>query len=353
MDRARHLAVRHRMERVGRLGLLVGVPNLVTAWWVGPVLVGLVAAAVLTLIGMLAFHRRTASSEVVVGGGFLLLLANTGVSIWVSGGFTSPLISLVAVTIFTQAVSFRLPVLFTSAGVSAVMVALAGLTAPDLPADRVPPPWVELLSYTVLATMLCGTAWALALSEASARAEAATDPLTGLRHRRGLEAAFAEARGEDPGGRPSALLMVDVDHFKRVNDTYGHERGDQVLVELARRMTQTVRPGDVVLRLGGEEFVVLLPDAGADRARAAAERLRRGIAHTPVAGLPVTVSIGVATDGSDHADVADLLSRADRALYEAKHRGRDRVVLAADDGPGTEPSAGVGIVGAPGAFPAA
>jgi diguanylate cyclase (GGDEF)-like protein len=122
--------------------------------------------------------------------------------------------------------------------------------------------------------------------------------------------------------------MCDVDHFKRINDTYGHERGDRVLVELAGRLRAVLRATDVAYRVGGEEFVLLLPGRDGAAAVRVAERVRRAVSDVPVAGLPLTVSAGVATTRAGEGSLPDLLSRADDALYAAKAAGRNRVCAA-------------------------
>lgn len=165
------------------------------------------------------------------------------------------------------------------------------------------------------------------------------DPLTGAANRRLFMEQFErELERARRSGRPLALLMMDIDHFKRTNDTYGHAAGDRVLQEFVRRCQAVLRPPDVLGRLGGEEFAVMLPDTSAAQAKAIAERLRRETDSLPFGvpghgGLTVTVSIGalVAQPGED-ADT--LLARADAALYSAKGHGRNRVVMA-----GVEPDA--------------
>jgi two-component system cell cycle response regulator len=126
---------------------------------------------------------------------------------------------------------------------------------------------------------------------------------------------------------------VDLDHFKRVNDTYGHLAGDEVLKEVAARLTASVRPGDLVGRFGGEEFTVFLPGAGREAALAVARRCHEAIRARPVssggAELAVTASVGAASAGAALQVLAAVMEAADGALYEAKESGRDRVVQAA------------------------
>ena len=162
--------------------------------------------------------------------------------------------------------------------------------------------------------------------------QARCDPLTGLLNRRGLEGQFdfaiALARRS---GRPLSLLTVDVDHFKRVNDTHGHGVGDQVLQGLARTLQQRLRRSDVAARIGGEEFVALLPDTGLKEAQATADALRLAVAaqEYPQVGH-ITISLGVsALRGGDEDGASALLQRADAALYQAKGEGRNRVCVQA------------------------
>jgi diguanylate cyclase (GGDEF)-like protein len=166
---------------------------------------------------------------------------------------------------------------------------------------------------------------------ARARHAADHDHLTGARSRRAFFDLAARERARSlRGGAPLSLLLFDVDHFKRINDTYGHATGDRVLVEIIQHTGAAVRSIDTVARLGGEEFAVLLPDTGAEAALVAAERLRRGLARAldGAAGsidVAYTVSIGAATLDRDES-IEGMLSRADAALYAAKARGRNAVV---------------------------
>ena len=159
--------------------------------------------------------------------------------------------------------------------------------------------------------------------------QARTDALTGLLNRRGFESqmAFALALARR-SQRDLSLIAVDVDHFKRVNDTYGHEAGDEVLRRLGQTLAARLRSSDVVARLGGEEFVALLPDTDLTGAQAIAQALVDAMAeqHDPVVGR-ITVSAGVGTMRDLQDTGADMLRRADAALYEAKRQGRNRVCV--------------------------
>ncbi len=172
----------------------------------------------------------------------------------------------------------------------------------------------------------------VALLQAELREQALRDPLTGLHNRRALDERFSrEAAAHAATGRPLALVLLDIDHFKRINDSAGHAAGDAVLRELAALMQQGLRSGDSVFRVGGEEFALLLPGASVEQAAQRLALLRQALAATALRSAPaaVTFSAGVAECGR-HGDTLDALLRAaDRALYEAKDGGRDRVVVAA------------------------
>src|SRR5216683_3864930 len=162
---------------------------------------------------------------------------------------------------------------------------------------------------------------------------ALTDDLTGLYNRRYVFAHLNELLGrmtEGSGG--TALMLVDVDHFKQVNDRYGHPAGDAVLRQIADRAVRQVRSVDLVGRLGGEEFVVVMPETSLGGAVVVAERLRAAVADEPFipqgtsAKLPITISIGIAMTGEGSDTMETLLKRADDALYAAKNAGRNRVI---------------------------
>ena len=157
--------------------------------------------------------------------------------------------------------------------------------------------------------------------------DAQTDPLTGLGNRRSLEFSLSLLEAE---GRAFAAIVLDIDHFKQVNDKHGHEVGDQVLRRLAELMRRCCREGDLLCRTGGEEFLMLLPGASLDVATVVAERLRVTVQDTPVPPVgAVTVSLGVARwDGEAGSEPVEALSKADRALYLAKQSGRNRMCVA-------------------------
>jgi diguanylate cyclase (GGDEF)-like protein len=178
---------------------------------------------------------------------------------------------------------------------------------------------------------------ALQTMEAKTRAleeESQRDPLTGLNNRARLDSFIAaEVQTAARTGKPLSLIIADVDHFKKVNDTYGHPAGDKVLSGVASCLKAKLRPRDLVARYGGEEFVLVLPETDAEGTMVVAERVRRAIeaAVHPIGNgqtLRVTISLGCATLGGKSAFVLpdDLLASADKALYAAKRGGRNQAI---------------------------
>ena len=235
------------------------------------------------------------------------------------------------------AVMYMWPVLWTASfygrratmGVVACIAVAHGVALTTMPpgvgnVDR----WVDVVvSVAVVGAVVRGLAARNERLVAGLKTEARVDALTGLLNRRGFEERFAVevARATRAGAR-LAVVTFDLDHFKRVNDERGHEAGDRALAALAAVIRDRARAGDLAARWGGEEFVVVLPGAEADAARAFAERVRAALAAT---ALGVTVSAGVGA-GEPPLDPRALLSAADAALYAAKRAGRDRTVVAAD-----------------------
>ena len=218
----------------------------------------------------------------------------------------------------------------------------ASVAAPIIVADR---PWgcisMRLRDALVIedASTRCEQfASIVALGIANAEAwdalarQAATDALTGLANRRAFEQRLiSEMESVQQNNRSLSVVLIDIDHFKMINDTYGHEAGDRVLIEVAERMTSVLTVNEMVARLGGEEFVCLLPDTGPEEAVSAAERIRAAVSGRAFAEVgPVQVSAGVCANQLGYRS-DDFLRCADRALYRAKESGRNTTVLYHDD----------------------
>jgi diguanylate cyclase (GGDEF)-like protein len=160
---------------------------------------------------------------------------------------------------------------------------------------------------------------------------ATTDGMTGIYNRRHfLNLADREWTRARRYGRPISFLMIDIDYFKSINDNFGHQVGDEMIVHLANLARDCKRECDVLARIGGEEFALLLPETDLPQAQVVAERLRSEVAAKSLVvashSIPATVSIGVATLVAAMSDISDLMKAADQALYDAKHSGRNRVI---------------------------
>jgi diguanylate cyclase (GGDEF)-like protein len=202
--------------------------------------------------------------------------------------------------------------------------------------------WLTVLSFEELLFTIAVAFIMLAMTkertEQGHRNAALADPLTGVSNRRGFLVESDElARQQAEKPQPAAVLLLDLDHFKSINDRFGHAIGDRVLQVFAQTAAANLRTTDLLGRLGGEEFAVLLCNVGRERALVAAERIRSTFAEVAleVDGRPVsaTVSVGVALCDGKKVDVPGLLVQADQALYRAKERGRNRVEIAGADRP--------------------
>ncbi|ACL23709.1 sensor domain-containing diguanylate cyclase [Chloroflexus aggregans] len=163
---------------------------------------------------------------------------------------------------------------------------------------------------------------------AQAQQQALTDPLTGLLNRRGFEQRLQEEIDRSLRYNvPMALLMVDIDHFKAINDTFGHVAGDEILRMVAQLLRENVRRHDIVARYGGEEFAVILPATGFEGTPILGERIRRAVQQAAWPYVPVTISVGGACCDATMTNATDLLTAADHALYDAKRSGRNCCIV--------------------------
>ncbi|NZD49223.1 GGDEF domain-containing protein [Rhizobium leguminosarum] len=224
-------------------------------------------------------------------------------------------------------------VLYTLTAISFVLCAAVLISDGKLVLGKAPSNWAEDLSLAVCIAGMTGIgALSLALHQwrlaARHRLDAITDPLTGLLNRRAL----FDQYGTRPMGTTTAVIVFDIDHFKSVNDRFGHAAGDRVLKVFAGELSAHCRTGDTAARLGGEEFVLVLKEIMPGRAELTAERIRRAFEareiHIDDEVLTCTVSVGVAPGRSKSLDFDTMLSAADKALYVAKRAGRNRVELA-------------------------
>jgi len=212
---------------------------------------------------------------------------------------------------------------------------------PWLPAGNVvDSAWLIVMSFEALLFTIAIAFILLAMAKERAefklRTAAMVDPLTGIANRRSFLQDGAELMKRHAAEScPAAVLLVDLDHFKSINDRFGHAIGDRVLQIFARTAQESIKPPELIGRLGGEEFAIVFYDVGQERAKVRAELIRTSFveAATEVDGYPVaaTLSIGIAFSKNSPLDVPELLMQADQALYDAKERGRNRVEIASRD----------------------
>lgn len=299
---------------------LVAVGPEVGWWWVLPLGAGLVGFAVADRF--VAASGRPAVWIACAWGALPLLLAGAVVA---TGGAASPALAWFALPAVTLGARFEpRGMVVGTAYVFALF--LFSTVAVDPGAAVTNRQQLIVTAALILSTVILSGA--LVESDRTYRRRSTLDPLTGLFNRNALEQRLAELDGQpcDPSeGLSHALLLCDLDHFKRVNDQLGHAAGDAVLQEVAYTMRAALRAGDSIYRVGGEEILVILPGAGEEEAMEIAERLRTAVRERRPVGVQVTVSIGVAVAEPDTVDSDDLVARADAALYAAKAGGRDLV----------------------------
>jgi diguanylate cyclase (GGDEF)-like protein len=291
-------------------------------WWTIPLTVGLAGFAVAD-----RFMRSSAHPTLWVAAAWGILPLLLADAVITTGGAESPALMWFALPAVTLGARFE------PRGIAlgtVYILALLGISTYALDATTAAAHAQEVMAASGLVLCVVILSGALVESERAHRRRSTLDPLTGLRNRNALEQCLAELDGE-PGeeeeGLSHALLLCDLDHFKRVNDQLGHAAGDAVLQDVAYTMRAALRAGDSIYRVGGEEILVVLPGAGKAGAVEIAERLRAAVRDRRPVGVPVTLSIGVAVSGSGPVDTDELVSSADAALYSAKAGGRDRVVV--------------------------
>lgn len=302
------------------LALAVGGGAAVGYWWIPLLVLGLAGFAVAD-----RFMKASTRPALWVAGAWALLPVLLAASVLVTGGVTSPVLVWFALPAVT--LGFRFEVRGMVAGTVFVIAAfLLSAVAPDPSAaweDR-----QQLIAITALIVSTVILSGALVESDRAHRRRSTLDPLTGLFNRNALEQRLGELDGQpcDPGeGLSHAFLLCDLDHFKRVNDRFGHAAGDAVLQDVAYTMRAALRAGDSIYRVGGEEILVMLPGAGHTDAMEIAERLREEVRERRPVGVEVSLSIGVAVADPGTVDTEDMLARADAALYAAKAGGRNLV----------------------------
>nr|GID90196.1 hypothetical protein Ade03nite_91200 [Actinoplanes derwentensis] len=331
MDRSRLFELDEQLGSHGNIAqVLIPLSLVLSSMWLGPWALLPLIFPVPLFVAMPWLIRHVRQPEWLLLAGVLGLGATLAVSIAMTGGVRSPLVPW-AVFIW-PGISARFPRRAGAliAAVIGVLMTVACILAPPRPPAPTPAVVVCLIAALVTTAYYTGV---LSRAEHDQRAAATFDQLTGLLTRAALARRFDDLRREAVQHQwPLSLLVCDVDHFKRVNDTWGHDRGDAVLRATAAALERGARSSDLLCRFGGEEFVLVLPGAPACEAAEVAERLRLAVAGAQPAGLPVTASFGVSCAYGTDIDFAVLFRTADAALYRAKSAGRDQVMVGADHG---------------------
>jgi diguanylate cyclase (GGDEF)-like protein len=304
----------------------VGAALVGVAPWIGWWVLLFFAAAVLNLATLEWRFRRSDRPERVAAKSLLFSLWVFAAGIALSGGPQSPVLPWIVIPAAMATTRFRGQVVAAGAALTAV-VTLA-VTVGLEPAAAVEDPVLILVTLSLLVS-ITASSFALLSAELKHRDAAVLDSLTGLLNRQALETRVVELEHQARLTEDSVCFVAcDLDGFKRINDTHGHDRGDAVLQATAYEMRKSLRSFELIYRLGGEEFLVVLPGIGLEEGTEVAERLRQSVAHGRPGGLELTMSVGVSAAAGEQASYDRLLKAADEALYRAKRAGRNRVVAA-------------------------
>jgi diguanylate cyclase (GGDEF)-like protein len=316
-----------RTASLGVLGatLLIGTP------WMG---VKTIAALICAVIVAGIFFKLAASKtpgfshpEYILFAGWAGSEVLIAACIVITGGATSPALAWMAIPVVTLSARFSTRGIVVGVATTLVLMSLAVL-ANNFDTVVNNPMYYGASMALVISIAILSTA--LMQSDVEHRTEAVIDPLTGLLNRTALRNRTIElAQRSEYTAEPVGVIVADIDHFKRVNDLHGHSVGDAVLKDIAYVMRKELRAFDLAYRIGGEEFLVLLPGANVGEAEEFAQELHRVLCAAPRGGQSVTLSLGVsASRYGDIFDYEQVFEQADAALYRAKNGGRNQVCVA-------------------------
>jgi diguanylate cyclase (GGDEF)-like protein len=325
LDRMRVVEASDRVRRARIfIWLAVGAAIFLCAPWNGWatlllfVPAGINLALLDVMVGRSEYPERWAMGSMV----FLMLLFAAAIPL--TGGADGSAVPLVIIPAAVAPMRFR-GVVVLGLGTLTVLTLLGVTLGFDFSGTTDDPRLIVTTIALLISVTLAN--WSLVEAEMKQRDAAVLDPLTGLLNRKALEARALELEQQAQlTGGSVALIACDLDNFKTVNDSHGHDRGDAVLRSFAYQMRKSLRSFELIYRLGGEEFLVVLPGASLEEALLVAERLRHTIEEVEPAGLPVTVSFGVSAGTGDEVVYDRLFKAADEALYEAKAAGRNCVM---------------------------
>lgn len=332
MDRERMLDMDRRIQPLRAAALLVLAAALIISTpWLGVRTIALCMIAVSVAAAFFAIaQRRTEGAshpEYVLFAGWAGSVAIIAVCVAITGGTNSPALAWIAIPVVTLGARFSTRgVVMGVAFVSLMIFAVCAIASPQ---DTLDDP-VYMGASIAMAISIGILSTALMRSDLDHRTEAVIDPLTGLLNRTALHNRTTELTARSHyTAEPVGVIVGDIDHFKQINDTHGHAVGDDVLKDIAYVLRKELRAFDLAYRIGGEEFVVLLPGADLTEAKEFADDLHRVVGASDCGGLRLTMSFGVSASGyGELFNYDEVFARADEALYDAKESGRDRVCVA-------------------------
>jgi diguanylate cyclase (GGDEF)-like protein len=291
--------------------------------WLGLAPLIFLVASSINLIAVDVLIKRARRPEYVSAFGVVSTQLIIGGAIATTGGPHSPLLGWIAIPTITAAIRFRRQVVACFMALAAFVTLAA--TIPVDPSGFANGP-VYVIATAALVISVATVGMQLLSSELKHREESVLDPLTGLLNRKALESRFLELEQQARQSEASVcVIAADLDHFKLVNDSHGHQRGDDVLRDVTYEMRKRLRTFELMYRLGGEEFLVVLPGVDLPEGVAVAERLREAVEECKPSGLCQTISMGVAVASGEDVTYERLVKAADSALYDAKNAGRNKV----------------------------
>jgi len=327
LDRSRVVDANDRVRTIRMVGSgVVGVALVISAPWIGWWTLILFALSALNFLNVDRRLRTSAHPERISVYAIVITELLLGGGVAISGGPSSPALPWMVLPATMVAARFRPRVVIVGLVGTVFMILLATLGVN--PAATVNDPVPVIVTLALLGAVV-SIVLALEAAELHHRDEAILDPLTGLLNRHALMPRFIELSHQARlSGQPVSMVLCDVDGFKAINDEYGHDRGDAVLRDVAYELRKRLRSFELVYRLGGEEFLIVLPGIGGEGGLEVAERLRAAVEEIRPQGIPVTISLGLSAGSGEAVDYDTLFRAADAALYDAKRAGRNRVVMA-------------------------
>jgi diguanylate cyclase (GGDEF)-like protein len=327
LDRGRVVDANDRVRMIRKIGSgAVGLALIISTPWLGWWTLILFALSVVNFLNVDHRIDKSPHPERVSVYAILITLLLMATGVVLSGGPSSPALPWLVLPAGMVAARFRPQVVIGGLVLSTVVVLAATLGVDPRATVHDPVPVFATLALLV---GMVSIVWALQAAELHHRSEAILDPLTGLLNRHALVPRFIELSMQARlASQPICLLLCDVDNFKAINDQHGHDCGDAVLRDVAYALRKHLRSFELVYRLGGEEFLVVLPGIDSGGGHEVAERLRSAVEQTRPLGFEVTISIGLSAARGERVDYDTQFKAADTALYEAKRAGRNRVFAA-------------------------